>query len=184
MKFITLLIFISLSVTSTLACHTQAQTLEETKSYLYKLKNLRNNGKKINKKSALEVAARVEKVAKSPCYSSSEHKENEIQSMGYTMAAAIWGLLSKDTNDIGLGKKSYYALEKARALDPNNLDALKGQAIALSQIVVKNYFIRTAVSVALGINLKEAARELSQNLRDYPERKDLQDLAKKLEKFL
>ncbi|MDC1175594.1 hypothetical protein OAT67_09355 [Bacteriovoracaceae bacterium] len=132
MKTLSLILFISLSISSTLACHSEAQFLKDTKSYLYKMRDLRKNGKTIHKKSALKVASNLERVAKNSCVSSDEHMENEIQSMAYTMAAAIWGILSKDTNDIGLGKKSYYALEKARQLDPNNLDALKGQAIALS----------------------------------------------------
>lgn len=162
----------------------EAQTLVEIKNYLHALRDQRRQGVKTDKKSTLKIADRLEVIAKDGCECESLQNENMIRSQAYTMAAAIYGILAKDTNDVFLGKKSFKALEKARELDPNNVDALKGQAIALNMILKKNWALQRIVSLAIGVNLKEACKELVDLLRDYPERKDLQDLANQLEKNL
>lgn len=168
----------------------EAQRLVEIKNKLHQIRKERRKGVKTDEKakafeqSTLEIADELELIAKNGCDCRLMKDENAIKSQALTMAAAIYGILAKDTNSVFLGKKSFKALEKARELDPENLDALKGQAIALNMILKKNWALQRIVSIAIGVNLKEACKELVDLLRDYPERKDLQDLAKQLEKNL
>ncbi|MCP4914294.1 MAG: hypothetical protein GY909_14370 [Oligoflexia bacterium] len=169
---------------------TEAQRLVEIKNKLHQIRKERRKGIKTDEKakafeqSTLKIADELELIAKNGCECQFIKDENAIKSQALTMAAAIYGILAKDTNSVFLGKKSFKALEKARELDPENLDALKGQAIALNMILKKNWALQKIVSLAIGVNLKDACKELVDLLRDHPERKDLQDLANQLEKNL
>lgn len=159
----------------------EAQILIETRSFLRELHDQHEKGTKINKKQALEVADQVEQIAIHGCECENLEQENMLGSQAYALSAGIYGILSKNDKNIKLGIKSYHGLVKARELDPANTDAIKGQAIALNMILSKSWAIRKVVAVALGINLEDARRELVHDLREFPERKDLQLLADKLE---
>lgn len=159
----------------------EAQILVETRSFLKGLYEQRNKGIKIDKKEALAVAAKVEQIATHGCECEDLEQENMLGGQAYALAAGIYGILSKDSKDIMLGRKSYHGLIKARELDPNNIDAIKGQAIALNMILAKGWVVSKIAAVVLGINLVDAQRELVHDLRGFPDRKDLQRLADELE---
>jgi|GEM_PF-4120388 len=158
-----------------------AQTLVETRAYLRVLNEQHRKGIKVNEKEAWIAADKVEQIAIYGCNCESIEQENMLRSQAYAIAAGIYGILSKDKNDIKLGIKSYLGLIKARELNPYNTDAIKGQAVALNIILSKGWATRKIAAIALGINLEDAQRELIQDLRGFPERKDLQELADKLE---
>lgn len=162
----------------------EAQTLVDGREYLESIKERVKEGKDIPKKPALKKAEELESIGKKGCKCETQEIENMIKSQAYTQAAAIYGVLSKQSFSVKLGLKSFNHLETARELDSDNTDALKGQAVALNMILSKNGFIQRMAGMALGLNLKDAARELIKDLRASPERSDLQYWARQLEKRL
>lgn len=162
----------------------EAQVLIETRSFLRGLHQQHTKGTEIDKKEALAVAAKLEKIAIDGCECEDLEQENMLGSQAYALAAGIYGILSKDKKNISLGLKSYKGLIKARELNPDNTDAIKGQAVALNLILAKGWAKRKIAAMALGINLEDAQRELIHDLRGFPDRKDLQRLADQLESKL
>jgi len=162
----------------------EAKVLVETRSFLKVLYEQQKKGIKIDKKKALAVAEKVEQMAIYGCDCVDILLKNKIGSQAYALASGIYGILSKDSKDIMLGRKSYHGLIKARELDPQNTDAIKGQAVALNLILSKGWALRKIASLALGINLLDAQRELIDDLRGFPDREDLQGLANELEEKL
>lgn len=156
----------------------EAKVLVESRLYL---KGLYKNTTKINRKSALRVAAKLEKIGVNGCDCENLEQENMIRSQAYAVAAGIYGILSKVSSDVFLARKSYQGLSKARVYNPNNTDAIKGQAVALKMVLSKGWTARRLAAMALGINLKEAQKELIDDLREFPERADFQKLADELE---
>lgn len=159
----------------------EAQILIETRIFLRGLNEQRKNGTKIDKNKALAVADKAEQIAINGCECEGEQQNNVLRSQAYTLIAGIYGILSKDSRDIKLGKKSYHGLVKARELDPNNTDAIKGQAIALNMILAKGWLVSKIAAMALDINLEDSQRQLIHDLRNFADRKDLQRLADQLE---
>ena len=96
------------------------------------------------------------------------------------MIGTINGVISKETRSISHGKKSYYTLEKARQLDPRNVDAIRGQGEALKAILSQGFFARNIVSMTLGLDLRKEQRKLIRDLRTFPEHKHLLRLADQL----
>ena len=156
----------------------------ESRAYLQGIKEQVKKDKPFDKEASLVIATELEAIAEDGCECETNHQENIIRSQAYTQVAAVYGIIAKGSFNVNLGMKSFDGLKKARELDPNNTDAIKGQAIALNKILSKNWGIRKMAAVALGMNLKNAARELISDLREYPDRKDLNYWANQLEKKL
>jgi hypothetical protein len=160
---------------------TEAQTLVETRIFLRGLNEKQKNGIKIDKNAALKVADKIEIIAINGSKCGSKQDNDILRSQAYALVAGINGILSKDNKSIKLGKKSYHSLAKAIELDPNNTDAIKGQAVALNMILNKGWFVRRSTAVALGINLRDAQKDLIDDLRRFPDRLDFDRLANQLE---
>jgi hypothetical protein len=159
----------------------EAQLLVETRSFLRELNEQHKKGRTIDKDEALAVAAKLEEIASDGCECEDHEQEKMLGSQAYALAAGIYGILSKDKKDIFLARKSYLGLIKSRELFPDNTDAIKGQAVALNMILDRGWGAGQLAALALGINLKEAQKELIDDLREFPERKDLLRLADQLE---
>ncbi len=159
----------------------EAQVLIETRLFLRELNEQSNSSIEIDKEYALEVAARVEEIATDGRECVDELTNNILRSQAYALVAGINGVLSKESHNIKLGRKSYHYLSKARELDPNNIDAIKGQAVALKMILSKKWHIRKLAAISLGINLQEAKKDLIKDLRRF-DRADLARLADQLQR--
>lgn len=159
----------------------EVEVLIETRAFLRELNEQRDNGIKIDEDAVLKVEAKVERIARSGCDCEEEYVNDILRSQAYALVAGINGILAKGSYDIGKGRKSYRALEKARELDPTNTDAVKGQAVALNMILSKSWVVRKLAATALGINLRDAQKELIEDLRGFGDRADLQKLADQLE---
>jgi hypothetical protein len=161
----------------------EAKVLVETRAFIKDLNEKRKKRIKINKSIVFSIATKVEDIASNGC-DCDEETNLILKSQAHALAAGIYGVLSKDSKSIELGKKSYYGLAKARELNPNNTDAIKGQAVALNMILEKGWVVSKLASMTLGINLKDAQIELIDDLRRFPERGDLEKLAVQLEEKL
>ena len=155
----------------------EAKVVHEAGLFVSELNQLRKEGKAFDKKTAMEISDIVEEVAIHGCDCEDEINVM-IRSQAHTIVGAITGIVSKDSKDVFLGNKSFDSLDKARQIDPNNTDAIKGQAVALKLILSENWLVRkNLISAALGISLNEAKKELISDLRRFPKREDLQNLA-------
>eukprot|EP00914_Ancora_sagittata_P018955 GHVO01037526.1.p1 GENE.GHVO01037526.1~~GHVO01037526.1.p1 ORF type:complete len:197 (-),score=5.05 GHVO01037526.1:744-1334(-) len=163
------------------AVMSEAKVLVETRVFLKGLNDQRIKGIKIDKAKALEVAARVELIASNENLCLQEEVTNVLRSQAYALVAGINGILSKESRNIILAKKSYHSLAKAKELNPNNTDAIKGQAVALKMVLSKNWVLRKLAATSLGINLRDAQKELIDDLRRFPDRQDFVRLADHLE---
>ncbi len=156
----------------------EARVLVETREYLKTVKDDLSTGGRLDRQTLSLFEKKLERIAKQGC--DCEDKENIIRAQAYAMIGTINGVISKETRSISHGKKSYYTLEKARQLDPRNVDAIRGQGEALKAILSQGFFARNIVSMTLGLDLRKEQRKLIRDLRTFPEHKHLLRLADQL----
>lgn len=159
----------------------EARVLVETRQYLKVVKEDLSTGGRLDRRVLSEYERKLENIATKGCDCESE--ENKIRAQAYALIGAINGIISKETKSLNHGKKSYHTLEKARKLDPRNVDAIRGQAAALKAILSQGFITRNLVSLTLGLNLQSEKRKLIRDLRTFTENQTLLTLANQLSRL-
>ncbi|MEC7275978.1 MAG: hypothetical protein VXV96_06630 [Bdellovibrionota bacterium] len=156
----------------------EARVLVETREYLKTVKDDLATGGRLDRQTLSSFENKLERIAIRGC--DCENNEKIIRAQAYAMIGTINGVISKETRSISHGKKSYQDLEKARELDPRNVDAIRGQGEALKAILSQGFFSRNIVSMTLGLDLRKEQRKLIRDLKTFTEHKHLLRLAEQL----
>jgi len=159
----------------------EARVLVEARLYLKEVKRDLAEGKELDRRALQEWEEELEIVAENGCDCPEEN--NIIRAQAYALIGAINGVISKETTSVSHAKKSYHTLARARKLDPRNVDAIRGQGVALKAVLSKGRFVRTLAAMTLGINLKREKKNLIRDLRTFRDNPILLNLADQLEKM-
>lgn len=159
----------------------EARVLVETRDYLKTVKEDLSAGGRLDRRKLSHYEVKLERIGRQGC--ECEGESRIIRAQAYALIGAINGVISKETKSISHGKKSYYSLERARELDPRNVDAIRGQGEALKAILSQGFFARNIVSMALGINLERERKEIIRDLRTFKDNRLLLRLADQLSRF-
>ena len=158
--------------------YVEAQVLVDIRNNLKEVQVDIEAGRGINKFELLNLEKDLEPVAQKGCVC--PEVNHLIRGQAYALIGAINGVIARETNSISHGKKSYHTLVRAREIDPKNVDAIRGQGEALKAIFNQGFFARNIVAVAIGVNLKKAAKQLVKDLRTFKDNPMLLRLADEL----